>query len=444
MNRPLSRPLFRKQRSRSDPQRILILLLLLVSSLFILRAVNQDEIRSPFDPTPIPTRTSQSWAMEAQTQFYAGNLSKAIDAYKKALELEPNNAEMWAELARIQTYYTTQLTTDALKRAQLEDALASADRAVAADDFNSNAHASRAFVLDWFSNPNLSGENSESYLTQAEQEAVRAIQLDNRNALALAYYAEILNDQQKWTQASQYIVQALERDNTLMDVHRVNAGIQETLANYGEAINEYKRATEITPNLTFLYLNIGINYRQLQQYERALEYFAKATSINEQLGVNDPTPYLAIGKTYSQVGEFFIAARNVRKALQFNPTNPDVYGSLGIIYFKSRNYEGAIEALKCAVRGCDAQETCNVRMGSVCEESDVDPQYTIEGMPLSGSTVVYYYTYGSALAGMARPYNDYCTEAMALMREVRAQFDGEPVVMQIVEENEAICAGFSN
>jgi len=444
MNRPLSRPLFRKQRSRSDPQRILILLLLLVSSLFILRAVNQDEIRSPFDPTPIPTRTSQSWAMEAQTQFYAGNLSKAIDAYKKALELEPNNAEMWAELARIQTYYTTQLTTDALKRAQLEDALASADQAVAADDFNSNAHASRAFVLDWFSNPNLSGENSESYLTQAEQEAVRAIQLDNRNALALAYYAEILNDQQKWTQASQYIVQALERDNTLMDVHRVNAGIQETLANYGEAINEYKRATEITPNLTFLYLNIGINYRQLQQYERALEYFAKATSINEQLGVNDPTPYLAIGKTYSQVGEFFIAARNVRKALQFNPTNPDVYGSLGIIYFKSRNYEGAIEALKCAVRGCDAQETCNVRMGSVCEESDVDPQYTIEGMPLSGSTVVYYYTYGSALAGMARPYNDYCTEAMALMREVRAQFDGEPVVMQIVEENEAICAGFSN
>lgn len=416
---------------------------MVVSSLFVLRAVDQDQIRSPFDPTPVPTRTAQSWAMEAQTQFYAGNLSKAIDAYQAALNLEPSNAEMWAELARIQTYYTTQLTTDALKRAQLEDALASADQAVAADDFNSNAHASRAFVLDWFSNPNLSGAASDSYLTQAEQEAVRAIQLDSRNALALAYYAEILNDQQKWTQATQYIAQALERDSSLMDVHRVNAGIQETLANYGEAINEYKRATEITPNLTFLYLSIGINYRQLQQYERALEYFAKATSINEQLGVNDPTPYLAIGKTYSQIGEFFIAARNVRKALQFNPTNPDVYGSLGIIYFKSRNYEGAIEALKCAVRGCDAQETCNVRTGSTCDESEVDPQFTIEGMPLSGSTVVYYYTYGSALAGMARPYNDNCTEAMAVMREVRAQFSGEPVVMQIVGENEAICARFA-
>jgi len=116
---------------------------------------------------------------------------------------------------------------------------------------------------------------------------------------------------------------------------------------------------------------------------------------------------------------------------------------LGIIYFKSRNYEGAIEALKCAVRGCDAQETCNVRTGSTCDESEVDPQFTIEGMPLSGSTVVYYYTYGSALAGMARPYNDNCTEAMAVMREVRAQFSGEPVVMQIVGENEAICARFA-
>ncbi|NMC53789.1 MAG: tetratricopeptide repeat protein [Chloroflexi bacterium] len=443
MNRPLSRPLFHKQRARSEPYRVLVLLLLLVAGLFVLRAVDQDQIRSPFDPTPVPTRTGFSWATEAQTQFQAGNLVMAIQAYQSALELEPNNAEMWAELSRIQSYRSTQLTTDAEKREQLLAAIESADRAVAADDFNSNAHAARAFALDWFSNPNLSGADSERYLTEAEQEAVRAIQLDNQNALALAYYAEILNDQMKWTQASQYIAQALERDSTLMDVHRVNAGIQETLANYGEAINEYKRATEITPNLTFLYLNIGVNYRQLQQYERALEYFAKATSINEQLGVNDPTPYIAIGKTYSQVGEFFIAARNVRKALQLNPTNPDVYGSLGIIYFKSRNYEGAIEALKCAVRGCDAQETCNVRMGTTCEESEVDPQFTIEGMPLSGSTVVYYYTYGSALAGMARPYNDYCTEARALMNEVRAQFSSEPAVMQIVEENEAVCNQFA-
>ena len=52
---------------------------------------------------------------------------------------------------------------------------------------------------------------------------------------------------------------------------------------------------------------------------------------------------------------------NVQKALTFDPTSPDVYGQLGIIYFKGKNYEGAIPALKCAIYGCDAVESCAAR-----------------------------------------------------------------------------------
>ena len=60
--------------------------------------------------------------------------------------------------------------------------------------------------------------------------------------------------------------------------------MQESLGNYSQAINEYKEAMHINPNLTFIYLRIGANYRKLQQYDAALEYFAKAAKINEQLG----------------------------------------------------------------------------------------------------------------------------------------------------------------
>ncbi len=160
------------------------------------------------------------------------------------------------------------------------------------------------------------------------------------------------------------------------------------------------------------------------------------------MGVEDPGPYIAIGKTYSQMGEFFVAGRNTRKALQINPTNPDVYGSLGMVYYKSRNYEGAIETLKCAVKGCTAEETCQVLKGDTCTEEEIAESSPIDGMPLSGSTVVYYYTYGSALAGMARPYNDYCEEAVQILQEVKTQFRDEPVIIQIVETSEEICATF--
>ena len=185
--------------------------------------------------------------------------------------------------------------------------------------------------------------------------------LDNRNTLALAYYAEILIDEQNLTAAELNIKQALEQDDTLMDVHRIDGLILESQGEYGKAIDAYEKAAAITPNLTFLYIQIGVNYRQLRQYETALSYFAKAAKINEQLNIKDPIPYLAIGKTYSQTGDFFAASLNMKKALNFDPTNPDVFASVGITYFKSRNYEGAIPALKCAVRGCTAEESCEVR-----------------------------------------------------------------------------------
>ena len=70
----------------------------------------------------------------------------------------------------------------------------------------------------------------------------------------------------------------------IMDVHRVHAYVLESLGYYGDAINAYKMASDLAPNLTYLYIRIGVNYRQLQQYDMALEYFAKAgmTALREK------------------------------------------------------------------------------------------------------------------------------------------------------------------
>jgi len=202
----------------------------------------------------------------------------------------------------------------------------------------------------------------------------------------------------------------------------------------------------ISPNLTFLHLRAGANYRRLafgsnndatrtQLYESSLEYFAKAARLNEQLGIEDPIPYLSIAKTYSQEGEYFVAARNVQKALEIDPANPDIYGQLGIVYFKSRNYEGSIPAFKCAIRGCTEEESCDGRGG--CGPND-EPSEVI-GLDLSGNTVVYYYTYGSVLAALSRPQENYCEEAMTVMGEVRAIYSNDRDIMGIVQAGEAIC-----
>ena len=431
----------------TNPYRIFILLVLVLGGIWLVRQLETGGIQRPFTPTPTPTRAARSFALEGDAQFAAGKLDAAITAYQEAANVDPNNAEVWAKLARIQTYSSALLTTDDQQRIRLQEGLASIEKAVELAPDDSLTHAIHAFVLDWNANTILFGEDQAAdYLLQAEQAAVRAIQLDNQNTLALAFYAEILVDEQKWNQAEQYIQQALEQDDTLMDVHRVYAYVLESFGQYNQAIQEYDKALAISPNLTFLYLRAGANYRRLafdspnddvrtQLYESSLEYFAKAARLNEQLGIEDPVPYLSIARTYSQGGDFFIAARNVQRALEIDPANADIYGQLGIVYFKSRNYEGSIPALKCAIRGCTAEESCDGRGG--CGPND-EPSEVI-GLELSANTVVYYYTYGSVLAALSRPQENYCDEAMTIMAEVRAQFSDDRDIMGIVQAGESIC-----
>jgi tetratricopeptide (TPR) repeat protein len=327
----------------------------------------------------------------------------------------------------VQTYSTALIVQQENILSRLDEAIASAEKAVEVNPDSSYAHAVLAFALDWKASYTSDERERQSLLQQSEQSAVRSIQLDNTNVLAQAFYAEVLVDQQKWTQAQQIIEQAVVADPSLMDVHRVNAYVLESLGEYALAIEAYDRAIAITPNLTFLYLRAGAGYRRLafespnedvqrQLYEKSLEYFAQTARINEQLGVKDPVPYISIAKTYSQMGEFFIAIRNVQKAIEFEPFNPVFYGELGVLYHKNRNYETGILALGCAIKGCTAEESCDGRGG--CGPNDTPSE--VKGLPLTASTVYYYDVYASELAALSTPKVNYCPQALEIAAIVEA------------------------
>ncbi len=437
----MERDLFRGKRGRNNSVRIYFLLLLIIVGLFISRGVLiTNEIDALFLPTPTATRTANSYAFEGETAFAAGKLNDSLIAFQEATRLEPNNPEIWADLARVQVYSATLLTTDAERKQRLSDAMASADQAVAVGPEHSNAYAAQALAYDWFSNPVYSGENRERYLLAAKSAAQNALRFDSQNALAMAYMAEINMDQARYQDAIKYAEQAVATDDSLMDVHRVMGYVLESLGNgYAEAIEQYKKAAEITPNLTFLYISIGVNYRQLEKWVEALEWFEKAVKINQQNNIKDPIPYLAIANTYSRMGEFFAASFNAYAALEFTPADPDVYGQLGVIYFKARNYESAIEVLKCATVGCSGEESCKIRNQSdVCPEGE--EQLEIAGLPLTQNTVLYYFTYGSVLSAMHIRTDDYCDRAMDIFRQIRTQFEDDPDVMYIVLSGEEICS----
>lgn len=464
MNINSRRPLFHK-RPQSNIYRMFLWVVMILGGVWILQQVDRGEIKPLFEATPLPTRASMSYLEEGDAHFTAGNLTQAILAYQEGLRLNPNDAQTWAKLARIQTYSSAFLITNDEKKARLREALESATKAVELAPEDSMVRAIRAFTLDWNANSTFhTAEEVQDFLIEAESEAQIAQRLDNQNPLALAYFAEILVDQDKWNQAEIIIKQALEIPEATqwMDVYRVNAYVLETLGQYNLAISEYEKAIEIEPNFTFLYSRIGANYRRLAfevattqgeeaarpVYEQSLEYFDKVVRINEQINVKDPLPHLSIARTYSQLGEFFIAARNVQTALEYEPTNADIYGQLGVIYFRSRNYEGSIYSLECAIYGCSGENSCIGRGLERCFPNLNENPVTVQGLPISPNTIIYYYIYGSVQAALSRKSDNRCDKAYKAFDEVKAELeanaddyvDGRETIMGIVEAGESICA----
>ena len=463
MNINQKRPIFRR-RDETSVYRMFLWVVLTLGGIWLIRSVQTGDVKPLFLPTATPTRFALSYANEGDALFIAGKLSDvtdadgnivspgAITALREAAEVDPNNAKVWADLARIQTYSTALLVnrTEILNR--LDEAVASAEKAVETDPDSSYAYGVYAFSLDWKASYITDERERQKMLSQAGDAATRSLQLDNSNALALAFFAEVLVDQQRWTQAQQYIDQALNLDPSLMDVHRVHAYVLESLGEYALAIEAYDRAISISPNLTFLYIRAGANYRtlafnspneeiQTELFETSLGYFDKAARINDQLGVKDPGPYLSIARTYSQMGQFFIAIRNVQKTIEFQPEKAEFYGELGVLYHKNRNYETGILALKCAVRGCTEDESCDGRGG--CGTNDVPA--AVEGLELSASTIYYYDVYASELAALSTPKKNYCDEALAIASMIEAsEYDADPNIAADVVVVRNICAGVNS
>lgn len=440
------------QRRTSNLYRLFALVILIIAGVWFTTRLSTGVIRNPFEPTPTSTRTINSLVLEGETQFKAGALNLAISAYQQATtQGSAADPQVWTELARIQTYSSRLLSNDADRLKRLTEALQSADQAVAIAPDNSDAFAIRSFVLDWNADPALDplrtgGKKAADFIFEAEQDAVHARSLDSQNPLALAFSAEVLIDEQKWDQAALFIKPALELGPQVMDVHRVYGYYLESTANYSQAIEEYQKALEANPNLTFLYITIGHNYRTLaflstlpsQQndlYNSARASYKKALTINDQLKINDPSPYLAIAKTYAQQGQFFAAALNAQTAIGLDPTNADLYGQLGDIYKRGRNFETSIIALRCAVEGCDASASCQaVLAGSDCIGVEVKP------LVLNPNSATYYLDLGSVLSAFAPTKPEYCPEVVSLLTQLKVAYPDNTVITRNADVGLAICA----
>jgi tetratricopeptide (TPR) repeat protein len=238
---------------------------------------------------------------------------------------------------------------------------------------------------------------------EAEASIKRALELDPNNALAHAYYSEILVDAfYSGTGIVGTIENAIEESKVAialapgtLESHRARGYVYEATGNYDEAILEYKAAIDINPNIADLHLRLGINYRQREFYDLAVEQFTLADALNPA----DPTPDLYMSRTYATIGEYAKAMQYAESAKDNNPADTSLRGNLGVMYYLNSYWTESIVELGYVVDG-----------GVTEDGTQIKP---INLVPNDSRIAEYYFTYGVALSRLNE-----CGKALQIARSI--------------------------
>ncbi len=346
----------RKPQRRSPRLTLLLLLLIgIVGGFDYYTWTHQPQWIRPFEPTPTPTRTAQSYVAEAEAYYGEGQLDEAIAAYRQAVAINPEDTTSHVRLAQF-----------LILRQRSAEAVEQAEEAVLLEPSNPQALATLCRAFDW-----------EGQYAEAFDACECAIELDPDYAEAYAYLAKTYVDTGDWIPARQYAQQAVDLDYQSMDAHFNQGYVLEAQGRYRQAVDAYENAIVLHPKLAPLYIRAGQNYRVLGQFTKAIDRFEKAIRLDPA----SPVGYDQLGWTYYAAGQYGRAIDALEQATLIDPDYTVGWGHLGIVYYVLQQYEEAIPVLQQAISLADKDYLRGVRRVVVVgQDTTRDPPQPIELM----------------------------------------------------------------
>ncbi len=391
----------KKSRRRSNPWRIIVLVALIGAALYFNQVV-VPTVPPLFMPTYTPTRSPESFIVDAEQLASEGKTVLSVQAYREAIKANPKNASVYLAAAKL-----------LIQTKEYQEALQMTENALLLNPNNSTAHALRGHILGYM------GEYAK-----AQDSIAMALEKDPNNGVAQAYLAIILilyNDASGRTEvglmdrAIEASRQALALNGAAVESHFARGLVLEYTQNHAEALQEFMQAVNMEPNNAEYHMALGRVYNNVQQPDKAIEEFNKANTLNPA----DPDPDTYISRTYFGQGEFTKAFQYGEQAAKDDPADPYMHGNLGLVLFRMRDYEQALLQLTLAIKG------------GLTEEG-----VTVQGLPIDrGRISEYYSNYGLSLARL-----NMCNEALQVSRLINDSIPDEVIAVANAEAIVEICA----
>ncbi|WP_109484442.1 serine/threonine-protein kinase [Occallatibacter savannae] len=256
-----------------------------------------------------------------------GNLDQAISALEGAVKADPGFALGYAQIGEA---YRVKSIVEQNQR-WLVQAEANARKAVELDNRIPSVYVTLGRMHDTAGKHDL-----------ALEEFKHALQLDPRNATAMAGMGRAYELAGRVNDAEASFRKAADLQPNDWDAHNNLAMFYDRQSKYSESIAEFKRALELAPDSAQVLFNLGATYVDSGDPK----YFADAESaLKRSIAINPSFPAFAnLGALYDREGKYQQASEMTQKALEMNAENYIVWGNLRLDYEWLKQPEKEAEA----------------------------------------------------------------------------------------------------
>lgn len=180
----------------------------------------------------------------------------------------------------------------------------------------------------------------------------RLLEIDPKNEIALTYRGNAYIELGDYSKAIASYTEAINLNPDTYPQPYYNRGrAYMFLEEYDKALADLEKSIELDhyDDIDFAYRangNIGLIYRKLGNYEKALDAFSQ--SISASNGTQADAFYLR-GETYLEMGNYEAAIADYESAISRFPRYHLAYQSLGYAYYKTGQFDPASEALNQAL-----------------------------------------------------------------------------------------------
>ena len=176
---------------------------------------------------------------------------------------------------------------------------------------------------------------------QAEEAAVKAIQLDSTLAEAHAALGYVYHYNWNWDAAEQELKLAIDLNPNSAEAHRIYSSHLSAKGRAEEAIAEANRAQELDPVSLYMSVMRGFVLTNLRRSDEAIEQLRRVIEL-------DPNNYMAhwfLGTAYADNGRFDDAIATAERAVVLSSRAPGALGVLGMCYGRDGRKAEALKIL---------------------------------------------------------------------------------------------------